>query len=1464
MLGSPPKPPRLWPEPPPAHSNGLDRFLYSVNGDRKPRVAHIQQPTIYPHHKVEEQVFTRGYTRSVSQVHQVITEESKISRKDTCPCKPIPGWCGKGMKEGGCSRTTPRSLIKSEPAATPCQVQEVTTSSKTDITGNNSGGIPVGIAIARQRVQQNTPSPLTVVTCQDRTTTQVPSWPLAPSHWQFAPTGNGMDQSMPIQQLVVRDPVSGQLMLLQGPGLEGGMQRAVVWPGNNVAPPMQVMQAPPQPQPVLLSDRLVTLAPQQQISDKRRQIHDPVTGVMFPCELTKSSSPTVGQGGSQGLVLQPTLSPQQFSSVLIQQMPFATSTSHHNNSLLLSTQVAEAHSLINQNLVISNHLENTVINPQIIGMESGGFSTQGGLLQHMHPSLVISHHHTETNFMRQDITPVLPSVESPVIVKQEIKTEQDNNLIDQATSPPNVSEDSKSTYEEEDESLKTIVQDASNQTETPVVSDEEVGPTKVKEENEEISVQDEGRQVESTNEDDSLSEKETVQVKTEDTFLKISSLTEPDLSGLELLSNSIAQHEKYQSSPEQNEVSQESERHYGGGLGLLCEVAANHGFFNGFTEDSPSPGTLNAQVETNTQINLPNLDTPPSLSPKPEPLEPTITPIKLSQKSELTVTKPVKKFLPLKLKKVKMERTSRENTPPSRTPTPPPQLSPLGDIKTTIAIKKITTPEPVSPDTTSKPPILPKKRPGRPKKIIKFVEDDEDIKESEEDKRKIELPPVLEPWSALPKQKVSSIPPTLTPHKKRKSLENSILEEPESSSRFQPPILTPSSPAKPPIKKMKLLKDVVKKLDSPIPPLAVPDDDLDHLPKSRIRPKLKAEAKVKSYNDDDELDEIVPVEIKEIPKTPIQPVWRISEQQGKKQKPTSVEKKKVPEKVKLVPKVEVVEPKQEEKEIELPKPSPYNQTPDCKLAEEHLNQLPCAIMMAKGGLFYTGQITQAKAEGIYEVVLEKERHRKPHIMCSEELINNAILEVRLEGTPLTTGTRICAYWSQQYNCLYPGSVSSSCGKEDKFVNVEFDDGDNGKINRDDIRLLPQDYPTIEYDPNPLSLLGKRKRLNSSTSADSNVKSHEQQADLSSPKGPVEEKADKTQNEIVEDKPVEIKKEKPFEQDDVIKPPKKKKKKPKQEKTSEKVEELSEKSLNPKAENDLDEESVDNNFPSIISSIVEDFFQSEQERKRIKKEKRRRLLLERGGRLHKHKHKDGCRTHHKRKHKHHRKHKRKHSIEKDEKNRNKTTKSDEAKTQPDKKIPKEDTTKNPQPKKLAKKNVKSKSKIAAFLPERHELWAWKGEGVKRGRALGPRGKGKKIFYKSIQRGNDLISVGDCAVFVSTGRPDRPFIGKIESLWATIKNSMAVKVSWFYHPEEAIGAPEHLNYPGGLFESPHNDCNDVQTISHKCEVVPLKDFLEKMKEDPEFLDHVYENQEIYYLAGHYDPHNESITFEPGVQQ
>lgn len=64
-------------------------------------------------------------------------------------------------------------------------------------------------------------------------------------------------------------------------------------------------------------------------------------------------------------------------------------------------------------------------------------------------------------------------------------------------------------------------------------------------------------------------------------------------------------------------------------------------------------------------------------------------------------------------------------------------------------------------------------------------------------------------------------------------------------------------------------------------------------------------------------------------------------------------------------------------------------------------------------------------------------------------------------------------------------------------------------------------------------------------------------------------------------------------------------------------------------------------------------------------------------------------------------------------------------------------------KLNKSN-ESGSKIAAFLPAR-QLWAWQGKGFKRSA-----GRVKKLFYRSIQRGKETISVSFAAVRLELSR------------------------------------------------------------------------------------------------------------------
>lgn len=59
------------------------------------------------------------------------------------------------------------------------------------------------------------------------------------------------------------------------------------------------------------------------------------------------------------------------------------------------------------------------------------------------------------------------------------------------------------------------------------------------------------------------------------------------------------------------------------------------------------------------------------------------------------------------------------------------------------------------------------------------------------------------------------------------------------------------------------------------------------------------------------------------------------------------------------------------------------------------------------------------------------------------------------------------------------------------------------------------------------------------------------------------------------------------------------------------------------------------------------------------------------------------------------------------------------------------------------------------------WTWSGLGYKRPKSKKNR---NKEFFHGIQRGNEVINVGDAALFISTGN-ERPFIGK-----QSIKNAI----------------------------------------------------------------------------------------------
>ncbi|XP_022916406.1 golgin subfamily A member 6-like protein 22 isoform X2 [Onthophagus taurus] len=489
------------------------------------------------------------------------------------------------------------------------------------------------------------------------------------------------------------------------------------------------------------------------------------------------------------------------------------------------------------------------------------------------------------------------------------------------------------------------------------------------------------------------------------------------------------------------------------------------------------------------------------------------------------------------------------------------------------------------------------------------------------------------------------------------------------------------------------------------------------------------------------------------------------------------------------------------------------------------------VLTAMGGLFYAGELKAIEPPDVYSITLDGERGNRPHIMPREDILRDAILEVHPRNEEeLTVGTRVVAYWSQKYRCLYPGSVAEPDSPTSKFISVDFDDGDNGKIPLKDIRLLPPDYPFMEYDPNPLSSLSKRKRR-TSTTEDSSRKNSTNSTNTESTIQDHYEIQESHQTDSSTFNNVNNGKDK------------KKMKKKKREK-----------------------------------------LRRELENQEIKKKKRKHRCTE-----------ENC-QHKNRKHKKHKKHKKHHhkeeksddknieiikinsdqidfdskkSLEKidpkeinqekdvndeDDFNEEFEDEEDDVIGNPEDEVTMEDIEDTLDERQRGFRNrqasCESRSKMSAFLPDSN-LWSWLGEG----RTYKFRGK-KKIHYKSIQRGKEVITLGDAAVFLSTGSPDRPYIGIIEKLWEICGN-MKSRVRWYYHPEEATGYDIKFQIPGALLESNHQDENDVQTICRKCDVLQLDQFQKRLNHDNELYAKVYENQDLYYLAGYYDPSLVQLT-------
>ncbi|MPC95120.1 Trinucleotide repeat-containing gene 18 protein [Portunus trituberculatus] len=82
------------------------------------------------------------------------------------------------------------------------------------------------------------------------------------------------------------------------------------------------------------------------------------------------------------------------------------------------------------------------------------------------------------------------------------------------------------------------------------------------------------------------------------------------------------------------------------------------------------------------------------------------------------------------------------------------------------------------------------------------------------------------------------------------------------------------------------------------------------------------------------------------------------------------------------------------------------------------------VLVLQDGLLYAGCVVPITPPDVYGVVMDGERGSRPHIYCREELLEQSWKEVKPGTTRfLAEGTRVCAFWSQQYRALYPGECA---------------------------------------------------------------------------------------------------------------------------------------------------------------------------------------------------------------------------------------------------------------------------------------------------------------------------------------------------------------------------------------------------------------------------------------------------------
>ncbi|KAA8515551.1 hypothetical protein F0562_018838 [Nyssa sinensis] len=89
-------------------------------------------------------------------------------------------------------------------------------------------------------------------------------------------------------------------------------------------------------------------------------------------------------------------------------------------------------------------------------------------------------------------------------------------------------------------------------------------------------------------------------------------------------------------------------------------------------------------------------------------------------------------------------------------------------------------------------------------------------------------------------------------------------------------------------------------------------------------------------------------------------------------------------------------------------------------------------------------------------------------------------------------------------------------------------------------------------------------------------------------------------------------------------------------------------------------------------------------------------------------------------------------------------------------------------------------------------------------------------------NKVVRAGDCVLMRPSDTDTAPYVALVEKIEADLRNSVRVRVRWYYRPEESVGGRRQFHGVKELFLSDHYDVQSAHTIEDRCTVHSFKNY------------------------------------------